>query len=187
MADEGADMADGRGARPIVPARASSTARPWSTDGAAYAACAWAVVFAAASFYWAAGGTAGEDTVGGVITRLPGIVALLWVTGALKVIGALLALALVRPWGRVLPRWLLLTLSWAGGVGLTAYGAIPLVVNGLMVAGVLHGPGPVDWTLMRWHVFLWDPWWLLGGLLFVAAAWSYQRRTQARRGAAYRS
>ncbi len=147
MADEGADRADGRGARPIVPARASSTARPWSPDGAAYAACAWAVVFAAASFYWAAGGTVGEDTVGGVITRLPGIVALLWVTGALKVIGALLALALVRPWGRVLPRWLLLTLSWAGGVGLTAYGAIPLVVNGLMVAGVLHVPGPVDWIV----------------------------------------
>ena len=187
MADEGADRADGRGARPIVPARASSTARPWSPDGAAYAACAWAVVFAAASFYWAAGGTVGEDTVGGVITRLPGIVALLWVTGALKVIGALLALALVRPWGRVLPRWLLLTLSWAGGVGLTAYGAIPLVVNGLMVAGVLHVPGPVDWTAMRWHVFLWDPWWLLGGLLFVAAAWSYQRRTHAQRVAAYRS
>ncbi len=184
MADEGADRADGRGARPIVPESASSTARPWSPDGAAYAACAWAVVFAAASFYWAAGGTVGADTVGSVITRLPGIVALLWVTGALKVIGALLALALVRPWGRVLPRWLLLTLSWAGGVGLTAYGAIPLVVNGLMVAGVLHVPGPVDWTLIRWHVFLWDPWWLLGGLLFVAAAWSYQRRTHARRVAA---
>ena len=91
MADEGADMADGRGARATVPERASSTARPWSTDGAAYAACAWAVVFAAASFYWAAGGTAGADTIGGVITRLPGIVALLWVTGALKVIGALLS------------------------------------------------------------------------------------------------
>ncbi len=61
-ADEGADRADGRGARPIVPARASSTARPWSPDGAAYAAFAWAVVFAAASFYWAAGGTVGADT-----------------------------------------------------------------------------------------------------------------------------
>ncbi len=171
-------MTDGRDAGAIVSERTTSPARTQSTDWAAYAACAWALIFAAVSFYWAAGGTVGADTVGGVITRLPGIVALLWVTAALKVLGGLLALALVRPWGRVLPRWLLLTLSWAGGVGLIAYGAIPLVVNGLMVAGVLHVPGPVDWTVMRWHVFLWDPWWLLGGLLFVAAAWSYQHQAR---------
>ncbi|MGH2410134.1 MAG: DUF3995 domain-containing protein, partial [Chloroflexota bacterium] len=145
---------------------------------AGYAACMWAFVFAAVSFYWAAGGAAGVDTLGSTITRLPGIVALLWVTGALKVLGGLLALSLARPWGRMPPRRLLLTLSWAGGVGMGVYGGIPLIINGLMVAGVLHVAGDVDWTAMRWHVFLWDPWWLIGGLLFSLAAWSYQHRSR---------
>ncbi len=35
----------------------------------AYMAAAWAFVFAAMSFYWAAGGTAGASTLGETITR----------------------------------------------------------------------------------------------------------------------
>ncbi len=163
-------MVDGHGAQEFVPSGERSTAWPRSTNWAAYAACVWSLVFAAASFYWTAGGTAGVATIGGAVQRLPEIVAILWVTGALKVIGGLLALTLVRPWGRVLPHRLLVTLAWVGGVGMTAYGAIPLFVNGLMVAGILSVPEPVDWIAIRWHLFLWDPWWLVGGVLFITAA-----------------
>lgn len=174
-------MTHGRGARAIGPERASSPARPWSTDWAAYAAGAWALVFAAMSVYWAAGGTVGANTLSGAIKRLPGIVALLWGVAAVKALGGLFALALVRPWGRVIPCWLLRTGAWVAGVGLTLYGGLPLVVNGLMLAGALNVPGPVDWTAIRWHVVLWDPWFVVGGVLFVAAARSYQRRTSVGR------
>ncbi len=172
-------MANGRGARGIGPARASSPVRSWSTDGTAYAACAWAFVFAAMSFYWAAGGMAGVDTLGASIkdlslTRPASFIALLWITGSLKVVGGLCALALVRPWGRVIPRWLLLVAAWAGGIALTVYGAIPLIVGALVLTGTTQVKGPVDRTGLRWHVALWDPWWVLGGLLF----WSYQRRSR---------
>lgn len=59
----------------------------------------------------------GGDTIGNVIrtpalARDPTFVAILWITGALKVIAGLLALALVRPWGRVIPRWMLLVAGW---------------------------------------------------------------------------
>ena len=79
---------------------------------AGYAACAWAFVFAAMSFSWAAGGTVGVNTnapaiTGPVLAGDPAWIAALWITGALKVIAGLLALALVRPWGRLFPRWLL--------------------------------------------------------------------------------
>lgn len=36
----------------------------------AYAACGWAFVFAALSFYWALGGTAGAETVSPAIVQL---------------------------------------------------------------------------------------------------------------------
>ncbi len=150
---------------------------------AGYAGCAWALAFAAMSFYWAAGGLLGIETQGHAIKdaalalrRDPQFVALVWSTGAAKVLGALLALALVQPWGQALPRRLLLIPAWIGGVGMVAYGGIPLVVNGLMLTGLLRVPGPVDWVAIRWHFLLWDPWWTAGGALFVAAAWSYQRR-----------
>jgi hypothetical protein len=87
---------------------------------AGYVACAWALAFAAVSFYWAAGGTSGADTIGPALTSLalardPEFIAILWATGVLKVVAALLALALVRPWGRLLPRWLPLLGGWGTG------------------------------------------------------------------------
>lgn len=163
---------------------ATRPARPRALAWAAYAAGAWALLFAALHAYWAAGGTAGAGTIGGGIEELavardPGFVALLWGTGAVFVAEALLALALVRPWGGNFPRWVLLGAAWAVGVGMAAYGALQLAVTGtvtvLKVTGLLSIPGPVDWTGIRWHLMLWDPWWLLGGILFIVAAWSYQR------------
>jgi len=75
---------------------------------AAYGACVAAGANAAVSLYWALGGTAGLDTVGGVAERMArsgGTVALLAIsiTVLLKALGALLALALARPGDDICP------------------------------------------------------------------------------------
>jgi Protein of unknown function (DUF3995) len=103
----------------------AASPRPPRTAWAAYAACALALLSAIPSFYWAAGGTSGLDTVGGAIEALarardPAGVALGIGAGVLKVAGAVLALALVRPWGRRVPRRLLAGVAWAAGVGADA-------------------------------------------------------------------
>ena len=154
-----------------------------STTWAGYAACVWALAFSAISFYWAAGGTAGSDTIGPAITSMahdPAFIALLWITGTLKLLGGLLALALVRPWGRALPRRVLLTAAWGGGILMALYGGASWVQEGLMVTGVIRIPAGLGQTAAVWHVLLWDPWWLLGGILFLIAAWSFGRRTSDR-------
>lgn len=153
---------------------------------AGYAACIWALAFAAASFYWAAGGTAGAETIGPALAGLalardPEFVAILWITGALKAVAGLLALALTgaRP-GRLpvpLPRWMLLLAGWAAAAGLILYGGASFVQHALMVAGAVAIPAGLGATGARWHLLLWDPWWLLGGTLFAIAAWGYGRRT----------
>jgi Protein of unknown function (DUF3995) len=146
---------------------------------AAYAASAWAMLFALMSFYWAAGGTFGVNTLGSGIQALahdPGFIAIVWLTGVAKVLGGLFALSLARPLARWLrPGWKL-ALAWIGGAALALYGGIPLIVEGLALGGVVRVSGPVDWEGVRWHFWLWDPWWLLGGVLFLLAAWQYQRR-----------
>jgi uncharacterized protein DUF3995 len=148
---------------------------------AAYAACAWAFAFAALSFYWAAGGTAGAETIGEAVTkpvlaRDPGWIALLWATGALKAVGGLLALALVQPWGRAIPRWMRLTAAWGAGALMFLYGGAGMIQFALMAAGALSVPASVGATAVRWHLLLWEPWWMLGGLLFMASAWLAGRR-----------
>jgi hypothetical protein len=152
----------------------SERSRP--TGWAAYAACALALLSAVLSFYWALGGTAGLDTVGGWIeelarTRDPAGVALALAAGVLKVAGGLLALALVRPWGRAIPHRLLLGAAWTASILLTAYGGLLVVVGTLVLTGVLDPKGPVDRTALRWHVMVWDLWFLVWGLLLGVAAW----------------
>jgi hypothetical protein len=155
---------------------------------AAYAACAWAFVFAVPSFYWAAGGTASlESTVSPDLVRfaherVPWFVAVLWITGAMKVFAGLLALALVRGWGRFFPNWMLLTLAWGAGTLLAWHGGLFVGAGSLMLGGFMPSPpSPRLSEVVRWYTFLWGPWFLLGGMLFVAAGWSYLRGLPDRR------
>ena len=164
---------------PTRPTRSRTTA--W----AAYPACALAWLSAVPSFYWALGGTAGLDTVGGAIEELartpdPAGIALGLGAGVLKVAGGLLALALVRPWGRAIPRRLLLGAAWTASVVLTCYGGLLVAVGALVLTGLISPAGPVDRTALRWHVLLWDLWFLVWGLLLGVAAWQYGRASRRR-------
>ncbi|WP_019545470.1 DUF3995 domain-containing protein [Streptomyces sulphureus] len=150
----------------------TSRAGPSAWPG--YAAFALGLLYAAVSAYWAAGGTAGLDTVGGELARSarardPGMVAVLWLTVGLKLLAALLGLALVRPSWRM-PRRLLLPLSWVAAVVLTAYGGLLVGGQALVKAGAVEASSDMDWTAFDWHLFLWDPWFLIWGLLLCLAA-----------------
>ena len=88
--------------------------------GVAYTACGWAFVFAALSCYWALGGTADAETVSAAIVQLarahdPWMDAALWLSALIKVISGVVILALIQPWGSMVPRWLLLILAWGAG------------------------------------------------------------------------
>ena len=144
----------------------------------AYAACGWSLLFALMSFYWALGGQLGLNTLSAGIRALahdPGFVAIVWLTGIAKVIGGLFALTLVRPWAHWLPPIWKLALAWIGGAGLALYGGVNLIVEWLVIGGVIQMNGLEVTEGIRWHAWLWDPWWLLGGVLFLLAAWRYRR------------
>lgn len=154
--------------------------RSYSLAWTGYAACVWCCVFAAMSFYWAIGGTVGLDTVSPtlqplVIARDPGFITILWITGGLKLIGGIFVLALVRPWGQKLPRWLLLAAGWGGTVVLLIHGTDFLLRGVLWMSGVINVPESVSETVIYGYTFLWGPWWLLGGILFGATVLHYQR------------
>lgn len=137
--------------------------------GAGFGAAAWAVLFSLQSFYYAAGGTAGAETWPAVIAepvlaRDPGWVAFMWGTGAAKLLAGALGLALAGVWGRGIPRRLRLGAGWLAGAMLLLYGAASLVQHGLMVAGGVAIPDGLGETAARWHLVVWDPWWMLGGV-----------------------
>src|SRR5215470_14588009 len=109
----------------------------------AYAAAVAAFAYALMSLYWAVGGHALVSTVGGYVEQfarrggaLPVLIAL--AATLAKVVGGLLALALVRPWGRMVPRgWLL---SGSAGVSalLVVYGGLNVLLGALVLLGGIH-------------------------------------------------
>ncbi|HEX2682079.1 MAG TPA: DUF3995 domain-containing protein [Candidatus Acidoferrales bacterium] len=146
---------------------------------AGYLACGWGFAFAAISFYWGSGGTLGVDTVWGSLTMSPSQRAILrvavWITGFLKVFGALLALVLVARWGRRLPRRPIAALGWGGAAFLTLYGGINVGAEALTASGVVKPSDSVDWKPLLWHLYVWDMSFLIWGILFGLAAWQFTR------------
>jgi hypothetical protein len=157
-----------------------------AAPGTAYAAAVWAALFTLVSLYWAAGGTAAAQTIGDAITdpalaREGGMVAFLWATVFLKALAVVLALALVQPWGRSLPRPLLLAAGWVAAFIMIFWGGALWIQHGLMEAGVIEMAESMDATAIRWHLVLWDPFWLIGGVLFLGATRYFQTKGRASR------
>ncbi|MET8137247.1 DUF3995 domain-containing protein [Streptomyces sp. NPDC005251] len=140
--------------------------RPWG-----YAACLWALIFAAAHFYWAVGGDVGLSVSAGrqlATTRpLLFVVLGLWCVGALCLVGALLPwlLAASRPRGAT--RLILKCLCWGIGFILLMRG---ISVEFLLLTDVTHLDGNVSSGQRFWTLVLWNPWFVAGGLAFGMSA-----------------
>jgi hypothetical protein len=126
-----------------LPVRSALSAPPTVLTVAAYGAAALALGYATVSAYWTAGGTALLSTVGGAVedaARRGGGAAVLLglaVTG-MKLGGAGVALALVRPWGRRLPTRLLEGTALTGGLLLTGYGGLLVLVGAAALLGAFR-------------------------------------------------
>ena len=80
-------------------------------------------------------------------------------------------------------RWLLLG-SAGASVLLVAYGGLNVLAGALVLAGVIHPAGGVDRAALRWHVGVWDLWFLVWGILLALATIGYRQRTAHRSAAA---
>jgi hypothetical protein len=165
--------------RPGIPTAAAtdpaegSTAHGW----AAYAAAAWAFLFAAQSLIAAtvamAGSGFGADTFAADFVRLArerdaGFIAVLWLALLAKSLGGAVALQWVRHWGMRAPRRLLRSVTYACGAAILPYGTVNLVQTVRMQTGALVVPPSLGERALAWHLWLWNPYWILGGLLFLA-------------------
>src|SRR3954447_2476551 len=152
-----------------------------STVRAASIAAALAFASAAVSLYWSVGGTALLDTVGGAIEDLArdrslGGIALGLTAVAVKVFAGVLALALRHPPLGGTRRRLLLIANAAAAVILFAWGGANVAVGSLALGGAITPAGDVDRHALRWHVLLWDLWFLLWGVALAVAVTAARSR-----------
>jgi hypothetical protein len=134
------------------------------------------VLYAAVSAYWGVGGTALLDTIGGTLeregrARSSGLVAIVWITVVLKLAASGVGLLAVAQ-----PRWLSARqgrqargVAWLASVVLVLYGGVLTLIGLLVQANIVHASAHAEHKALRWHAFLWDPWFLLWGLLLMTA------------------
>lgn len=114
------------------------------------------------------------STVGGALEHqgLAGdLVVLLavWAAALLKLLAAVLPLVAVSP--LTSPPWQRTAriLAWIEAVILSVYGLVLTVVGVCVQAGVIDASAGADRRALAWHAYLWDPWFLILGLLVAAA------------------
>jgi hypothetical protein len=95
-------------------------------------------------------------------------VAAAWLTVAVKLaVSALGVLAIVRSGSSHRPRRLLRVLTWVAAIVLMLYGTVLTAVGVAVESGLVCHGAHADLIALRWHASLWDPWFLLWGLLLM--------------------
>lgn len=150
---------------------------------AAAAALVAGLAYVAISAYWALGGTWLLATVSSSLVtadRSTTAVTAVWAAVVLKGVGALLPFYVRRPAAPSKWHGRLRSLAWVEGAVLTLYGFVFTSAGLLVQARVIHPGRAADRRSLVWHTYLWDPWFLVWGLLVVLAlASTPAKRTRA--------
>jgi uncharacterized protein DUF3995 len=159
-------------APPIAAARKISA----SGTAAAHTAFLIGVLYAAVSAYWGFGGTWLLNTIGGTLERegrtgAAGARLLVWTAALLKLTAALVGLKATTRQHRLTPgrRRRARQAAWAAALILTVYGGVLTAIGLLIQLDLVHASPTADHPALRWHAYLWDPWFLVWGLLLATA------------------
>jgi hypothetical protein len=137
-----------------------------SVRAAAYVAAGLAFASAATTAYWLFGGTALLDTLGGSVERLArdrgsAAFALAAAVVVIKSVAGVLALLLLSP----APRGWRVIVAWdiLAAAVLCLWGGANVLAGAAVLSGAIE-PADVNRHALRWHVFLWDAWFLVWGI-----------------------
>ncbi|WP_234705710.1 DUF3995 domain-containing protein [Bacillus mycoides] len=148
---------------------------------AGYATCIWSLLYIPIHVYWAFGGMA----------WMPGVwkdeamwEAVNWGASVVLLAAAIFALLLVHPWGQKIPRYLMLTMGWFACILPITHAVYGYVTKGLLLAGIIHleffdfsawATVNVEYLILT-DLLLFEPWFLIAGILFGLATLQYQSK-----------
>jgi Protein of unknown function (DUF3995) len=152
-----------------------------------YGIVAWALLFSVPHVYWGLGGREGMAATLGSLDVLgdPVFVAAgTWGVACLCGVAVLFGLAIALPRLRVVPRRLLRAGAVLAAIPLSLDLVVKVVQFGLIQLGVLPPlEVPAGWVMVHTQLLVWAPVFLVGAVLFWAAAWALRSRPRRSRPA----
>jgi hypothetical protein len=151
---------------------------------AGYAVFIWSMAYMLPHLYWALGGRAGMGLLRPSVLVLPEWELINWVASAILTAAGLLGLAFVYlRRGRFL-RGLLLAIALAGCAVAASHGIYGIIYRILQIAGLAElEAGPFNWNehaYLVWDLVLFEPWFLIEGILLGVAGWYYLNQPRHR-------
>ncbi len=134
-----------------------------------YLGVTWTILFAGMSFYWAVGGMIGVRSLGGAVYEMslnptPSFVAIVWLTGFIKLLGVVLLMMLLIKWGNSRIQKALYLITRMTGLLLFLYGLLNFITIFLSTVGVLNFE--LDRYATFWRLVFWEPYWMIGGICY---------------------
>ncbi|WP_157987160.1 DUF3995 domain-containing protein [Streptomyces atratus] len=147
---------------------------------AGYGICVWSSLYVVPHVYWAAGGTIGMP---GVFKEQGGWIIANVGASVVLCIAAVLGLALVQPWGRRLPRRLVLAVAAVGYVvpGLHViygYATKPFALAGRYELDLSPWARVDERKLILTDLLIFEPWFLVEAIMFIVASLYFARSTR---------
>jgi hypothetical protein len=145
------------------------------------------LAYAAISVYWGAGGRWLLNTVGIAEPSGPGRApdGVARSVGSGRGQGCCRAPAVARHRGLAANREgglrrLARVLAWTQTAILIGYGLILTAIGLLIQAGVIKPTAHADRLALKWHAYIWDPWFLIWGIFVFLALWRSRPASQDR-------
>jgi len=118
------------------------------------------------------GGMIGVRSLGGAIYEQsldpePSFILVVWLTGFVKLLGAALLLLLLVNWRKAWIKRSLCYITKITGIFLFLYGMLNMITISLSAFEVLDFD--LDRNATFWRLVFWEPYWMLGGVLYFFA------------------
>ncbi|MFF2448334.1 DUF3995 domain-containing protein [Neobacillus sp. NPDC058068] len=129
----------------------------------------WTILFSGLSFYWAMGGMFGVRSLGGSIYEMalnppPSFVKIVWITGFIKLLGAVWLMMLLMKWRKSWIQTTLYLITKISGLLLFLYGLLNFITISLGAMDILNLE--LERYATFWRLVFWEPYWMVGGILY---------------------
>lgn len=146
-----------------------------------YATALWSVGYMVPHLIFATGSDWGLAAVKPGVSGLPYWETINWLASAVLAMAALLGVAFVRLWGLQTYRWPLLVIGCFGTAIAIAHGVYGIVDRLLTVAGLKSGVPANRESWILWDLLVFEPWFVIEGLLIGATGWHFLTSSAERR------
>ena len=157
-----------------------------STVWAGGAVFVWSIAYMLPHLYWALGGRMGLSLLKQGVTASSQFELINWIALPIFIVAGLVGLGFIYLGNSKILRLLLLSISVLGCSIATAHGIFGIFYRGLQIEGVIGLENRTSFDIhddmyVVWDLVIFEPWFLIEGILLAIAGWYFLKGAQSRK------